>query len=185
MKLKNLLILLFVVYTSCLHVNAYERWDIKAKNSFKKAEVVYVSVSFCDANVFDLPIDDFIETSNQSVNQRDDGNLLLQRFTNRFIKKLKQYHIEGLKRELLTNGTTGDYELRVFLNSITESGGLEGTAYLIETSSNKAKEIPLSISDGRWNSSSKLLLESAETLATIIANKLAYFKGMNVKPFDW
>lgn len=165
---------------------AYENWDVVAKNGFKKAETVYVSIEFSeDASIFDLDTDEFLESSNEYVDRRDDGKYVLKRFTNRFVKKLKSSNIDGLKCELLSSEMTPDYELKIILDELTESGGLEGKAYLIQTSTNKAKEFNISLSDGRWNSPSKLLIESAEKLAMMMANKLAYNKGVNVKAYDW
>lgn len=167
-------------------VYAYENWDIVAKNAFKKAEAVYVSVEFSeDASIFDLDPEEFLESANEYVDRRDDGKYVLKRFANRIVKKLKSSNIEGLECEMLTPDVKPEYELKIVLDELNESGGLEGKAYLIQTSTNKAKEFNISLSDGRWNSSSKLLLESAEKLAMMMANKLAYNKGVNAKAYDW
>lgn len=179
-------IITFIVSLLFCNVFAYENWDVVAKNGFKKAETVYVSIEFSeDASIFDLDSDEFLESSNEYVDRRDDGKYMLKRFTNRFVKKLKSSKIDGIQCEMLKPDEMPEYELKIILDELNESGGLEGKAYLIQTSSNKAKEFNISLSDGRWNSTSKLLLESAEKLAIMMANKLAYYKGVNVEAYDW
>lgn len=163
----------------------YEKWDIKASNSFKRTENVSISVDMSKCDVFDLPIDEFLESANTVVNRRDDCKLLLKRFESRIIKKLKRHPIKGLSCVDETDSIDSQYTMKILIEEINEKGGLEGSAILIEKSSNKAKIMPISLTDGRWNSSANLLLETADKLAVILANKLQYLKGVQAKPYDW
>lgn len=169
-----------------LHGYGYERWDIKAKNTFKSAQCLGIAFGIAeDASVLDLSEEEFLATSSQSVNVRNDGEYLIRRIFNRLFSRLKKAHIDNLEIIKYDEACQCDFILKIELDEVSDKGGIAGRAFLVEIGTNKAKVFPFSISDGKWNSFDELVLESTDNLAKIIANKISYYRGYPAKPFNW
>lgn len=180
-------VLSLLAFLVVLLAHSFERWDVRAKNGFRKSNQLVVSLNLEGATICDLDSAEFADTANKHYDERKDGVWRLKRFYNRFMRDLLSPNvIDGLEISPFNSSLVStSYRLHITIEEISENGGISAHATLIETETNKAKTMPISISDGRWNTEDKLFMEGADKLAQVIINKLNYLRGYPAKPFDW